>query len=151
MVRLALPVCLVTAVVLTASASAQLSVAPGIVSDRQPCPIPVEPFPSGVTDRPDEVYESEADYYWCHSSIHLQGTPRIEKFAAILFYFPTSNLNLGGLHSAIVVNNPSPTVSVTGDIEYYDERGTLLAISPFTLGPDETHTEMAVPEDALLD
>ena len=145
MVRLAFSACLVTAVILTASASAQLSIAPGIVSDRLPCPIPVEPFPSGVTDRPNEVYESEADYYWCHSSTHLQGNPRTEKFAASLFYFPTSSSDLGGLHSAIVVNNPSPTVSVTGAIEYYDEGGTLLAVSPFTLGPDETHTEMAVP------
>ena len=80
------------------------------------------PLPAGPISRPNVNYSdhsSHMDYLWMHSSTNLQGYATTEKFAACLFYNPVDadlKPQLGSFRSALVLNNPSPTATVTGQI-----------------------------------
>lgn len=111
------------------------------------CPVPVLPAPTGITARPNVDYSNSAtrlDSMWMHSSTNLQGYATKEKFAPCLFYNPTDrdlSAQLGGFQSALVINNPSPSVNTTVTVELRDRNGT--AVLPFltqTLGPNGSWT-----------
>lgn len=111
------------------------------------CPVPVQPIPSGVTARPNVDYSNHStrlDSMWMHSSTNLQGHATKEKFAPCLFYNPTEKdikAQLGGFQSALVINNPSPTLSTTVTVELRDRNGTLVPpLLNQTLGPNGSWT-----------
>jgi len=110
------------------------------------CPLALDPTPSGVLDRPADSFNA-GDYYWMHSSTHLQGKRAIRKYAPGLFYQATTTSFFNDFRSALIVNNPSPTNILQFQIFYYDTSGTLLTPTPpvITLGPEGTHTEQATP------
>lgn len=103
------------------------------------------PIPSGITDRPLEGYGDEGDYFFTHSSVHLQGRLATEKWAGGLLYEPIGTPRLEAFRSAVVVNNPDPALSLGVDIEYYDELGVLIATSSVTIPGGGTHSEQASP------
>ncbi|NOT88987.1 MAG: hypothetical protein HOP03_12500 [Lysobacter sp.] len=121
------------------------------------CPIPAQPIASGLNERPGEkigqpqtpeTYSSQQDYKWMHSSTNLQGYATTEKFAPCLFYNPRDKdlaAPLGGFRSALVVNNPSPTVTANVQVELRDRNGNPATTLSVTLGPNETWTR-GVPE-----
>lgn len=112
------------------------------------CPITAQPIPSGITARPADAFNSEQDYRWMHSSTNLQGYATKEKFAPCLFYNPGDDdisKQLGRFRSALVVNNPSPTLTANVQVELRDRNGNLLTTLPVTLPPNGTWTR-GVPE-----
>jgi len=112
-----------------------------------PCLAQVQPIPSGVTDRPLDDWGTQPDHYYLHSSTNLQGYPTVEKFAAGLFYFPSTPAELGAFQSVIVVTNPAPAPgpAATIAIDYFDEGGNPLATTTATIPAEGTHTEVASP------
>jgi len=103
------------------------------------CPMVVNPTPTGSLGRPGDTFTSDGDYYWVHSSTHLQGRATTEKFAPGLFFNPPAPVELSGFRSAVVVNNPSPTATATVTIRFLDPAG--LPLGPpnvVVLGPDAT-------------
>ncbi|MFL6292490.1 MAG: hypothetical protein ACJ759_16475 [Thermoanaerobaculia bacterium] len=139
-----------------AAAGAQVAI------DPEPVPQPLclaiaQPFPSGVTQAPPDVFADPAlftnptssnDYHWMHSSVHLQGSPALQKWGACVFFNPdadqTAPVDMSDFRSAVVVNNPSPSVTVNATITYRDPAGTILAVLPITLGPEQTFVKGAV-------
>ena len=103
------------------------------------------PIPTGVTDRPADDFGTQPDYFYLHSSTNLQGYPALEKFAAGLFYFPSTPTELKGFQSVIVVTNPTPAPGAAAAIaiDYYDEGGNFLATTVATIPAEGTHTEVA--------
>jgi hypothetical protein len=112
-----------------------------------PCLAVVQPIPSGVTDRPLDDWATQPDHYFLHSSTNLQGYPTTEKFAAGLFYFPSTPAELADFQSVIVVTNPTPApgAAATIAIDYFDEAGNPLATTTATIPAEGTHTEVASP------
>jgi hypothetical protein len=88
----------------------------------QPCLAIADPLPSGVTGRPNVVFDTYPDYNWIHSADHLQGNPAMEKFAAGLLWNPPAPQELSGFQSVVVVTNPN-AVPVSVNVEFYDEGG----------------------------
>lgn len=111
------------------------------------CPIPVQPIASGITARPNVDYSNHStrlDSMWMHSSTNLQGYATKEKFAPCLFYNPRDkdlSAQLGGFQSALVVNNPSPSVNTFVTVELHDRNGAVvLPLITKTLGPNGSWT-----------
>lgn len=109
------------------------------------CPVPVFPAPTLPSARPNVGYSNDStrlDSMWMHSSTNLQGYATTEKFAPCLFYNPTEKDikdQLGGFQSALVINNPSPTVSTTVSVELRDRNGTPAGPTlTQTIGPNGT-------------
>ena len=131
--------------------------------DAEPIPQPIclaipQPIPSGITQAPPDVFADPAlfsnptvsnDYHWMHSSVHLQGAPTQQKWGACVFYNPdatqTAPVDMSDFRSAVVVNNPSPTVTVNATITYRDPAGNPLGAPLFiTLGPEDTFAQGAI-------
>ncbi len=109
---------------------------------QQFCAITIDPIPSGVTDRPITSFNSPPEYNFMHSSTHLQGEPTTTKHAPGLFFTPPGAFS--DFRSAVVVNNPSPTLGTTATIQYYDTAGNaLLPATVVFLGPEQSYAEGA--------
>ncbi|HWM92543.1 MAG TPA: hypothetical protein VN493_17390 [Thermoanaerobaculia bacterium] len=128
-------------------------------TDPQPvCPAVINPIPSGPNQAPPDTFADPAlfpspafsnDYHWMHSSVHLQGSPMPQKWGACVFFNPdadqTAPVDMSDFRSAVVVNNPSPTVTLTATITYRDPLGnTLGAPLSITLGPEDTFVQGAI-------
>jgi hypothetical protein len=118
-----------------------------------------DPLPSGSNQAPPDLFADPVlfaptpalsnDYHWIHSSVHLQGAPARQKWGACVFFNPdlsqTSPVDMRDFRSAVVVNNPSPTLTVTATITYRDPAGTVLgAPLSVTLGPEQTFVRGAI-------
>jgi hypothetical protein len=143
-------------------ATVGLPAAEAAVPAPDPVPVPLcqaipQPIPSGVTQAPPDIFADPAlftnptvsnDYHWMHSSVHLQGSPTLQKWGACVFFNPdadqTSPVDMSDFRSAVVVNNPSPTLTVNATITYRDPAGTTLAVIPITLAPEATFVRGAV-------
>lgn len=139
-------------------AAAEAQTAVDAVPAPQPCLAMPQPIPSGSNQAPPDIFADPAlfppnpansnDYHWMHSSVHLQGSPALEKWGACVFFNPdadqTAPVDMSDFRSAVVVNNPSPTVTVNATITYRDPAGTTLAVLPITLGPEQTFAQGAV-------
>lgn len=121
------------------------------------CVITADPFPSGPNAAPPDrfadptLFSSPAtsnDYHWMHSSVHLQGAAEKEKWGACVFFNPkpdlTAPVDMSDWRSAVIVNNPSPTVTVNINVTYRDPSGAVLAVIPATLAPEATFVRGAV-------
>lgn len=143
------------------SVEAQVAVpADPVPVDAQPfCQAIADPFPSGSNQAPPDQWADpflfpnptvSNDYHWMQASMNLQGAPATQKWGACLFYHPTpsqtGNVDLSDWTSALVVNNPSPTVTVTATITYRSPAGVAVGGSPFviTLGPEQTFARGAI-------
>lgn len=135
---LALPIVAVLVLPLAAAAQTAQPAPPA-------CPYPIQPVPSGVTDRPNVIFDSYPDYNWVHSSTHLQGHRATEKFAPGLLWNPPAPAELSGFRSVVVVNNPDPALATTVTVDFYDEGGLLVGSSTFTLAPDASLNVPASP------
>lgn len=140
---------LITATVLALAAGSVLAQTPGPI---QPvCPVTAQPLPTGVTARPAVNYSdhpTHLDSMWMHSRENLQGYATKEKFAPCLFYNPTErdlSDQLGGFQSALVVNNPSPSVPANVRVYLHDRNGGLATSFSTTIAPNGTWTR-GVPE-----
>jgi hypothetical protein len=134
-----------------------LALAAGGVCAQTPVPIPAvcpavaQPLPTGVTARPAVDYSdtsSHLDSMWMHSSTNLQGYATTEKFAPCLLYNTNEkdlSAQLGGFRSALVVNNPSPTVTANIQVELRDRNGNLATTLSTAIPPNGTWTR-GVPE-----
>ena len=123
-----------------------------------PCLLTPQPIPSGPNQAPPDTFADPAlfsnptvsnDYHWMHSSVHLQGAPALEKWGACVFFNPdadqTAPVDMSDFRSAVVVNNPSPTVTLTATITYRDPLGNPLgAPLSITLGPEDTFVQGAI-------
>lgn len=130
---------------------AQITPQPG------PCLAIADPFPTGITQAPPDTFadptlfpspSTSNDYHWMHSSVHLQGTQALQKWGACVFFNPprslTTPVDMTDWRSALVINNPSPTVTLTATITYRDPAGTTLASFSTTLAPEATFVRGAV-------
>lgn len=110
------------------------------------CAVTVDPVPSGMIDRPYvEVPKQHTDPF-LHSSTHLQGLPAAEKWAGGLIHHPAVSTWFNEMTSAIVVDNPHPTLQTTVDIEFFDHRGINVGSSNnITIAPEGFHVEAATP------
>ena len=112
------------------------------VASAVPIPDEIPQIPDGVTERPDVDF-SPREYAFMHSSTHLQGLPAEVKYAPGLLYNPPVPF-FTGHSSAVIVNNPSPTDTITFAIEYFDDFGFPVGTTgPFILGPEDTYAEGA--------
>jgi hypothetical protein len=115
------------------------------------CPVAIQPVSTGVTARPAVNYSDNAtrlDSMWMHSRENLQGYVTKEKFAPCLFYNPVEDDlsdQLGGFQSALVVNNPSPSLSANVQVELRNRNGNLVTTLFTTISPNGTWTR-GVPE-----
>lgn len=95
-----------------------------------PLCVPTAPLPqTGALSRPPVDYNTHLDYLWMHSSTNLQGNATTEKIAPCLFYFPTDpdiRGQLGRFRSALVINNPSPTMQAAVRVQLYNRNGGAL-------------------------
>lgn len=129
--------------------------------DAVPAPAPClaipDPIPSGTNQAPPDLFADPAlfsnptvsnDYHWMHSSVHLQGAPMLQKWGACVFFDPdadqTAPVDMSDFRSAVVVNNPSPTLTVSATITYRDPSGALVATFPITLAPEATFVRGAI-------
>lgn len=131
--------------------------------DPEPVPQPIclaihDPLPSGPNQAPPDIFADPSlfpnptisnDYHWMHSSVHLQGAPALEKWGACVFFDPdadqTAPVDMSDFRSAVIVNNPSPTVTVHATVTYRDPSGTTLGTPlSITLLPEETFVQGAV-------
>jgi len=116
-----------------------------------------DPLPTGITQMPADQWADPTlftnpttsnDYHWIHSSTNLQGAQALEKWGACVFFNPdasqTSPVDMTDWRSMVVVNNPSPTLTVHAKITYYDPTGILVASYPITLLPEQTFEKGAV-------
>lgn len=151
-----------TAALGVATAGAQPQPFPGPTPTPVPpvpaCPILLDPAPTLPNQAPTDAFASPAlfgataatsnDYHWMHSSVHLQGAPALQKWGACVFFNPdadmTAPVDMTDWRSAVVVNNPSPTATVTGTITYRDPQGNTVATVPFFLPPEQTFARGAV-------
>ena len=114
-------------------------------------PAPLLPIPTGTTARPNVDYSNSAtrlDSMKMHSSINLQGYATKEKFAPCLFCNLTEkdiSAQLGGFESALVINNPSPTIAANVRVELRDRSEDLVATLSAPALPNDTWTR-SVPE-----
>lgn len=152
--RSPLPRVLIAVLLVASTAGAQTSDAVPV----QPlCPAIADPFPSGANAAPPDTFAdpmlfpnptASNDYHWMHSSVHLQGAPVRQKWGACVFFNPPADLtapvDMSDFRSAVVVNNPSPTLTVNATVTYRDPSGTVVATLPITLGPEETFVRGAV-------
>src|SRR6185295_16809391 len=123
-----------------------------------PCLAILDPVPSGSNQAPPDKFADPVlfapnpatsnDYHWMHSSVHFQGTEAVQKWGACLFFNPDANqtapVDMSDFRSAIVVNNPSPSLTVHATITYRDPQGNTLAVLPITLAPEATFVKGAV-------
>jgi hypothetical protein len=146
--------------------TANLGLSPGFAQihvDPDPVPVPLcqaipQPIPSGPNQAPSDTFADPAlfssptisnDYHWTHSSMHLQGAQAKQKWGACLFFNPdadqTAPVDMSDWRSALVVNNPSPTLTVHATITYRDPLGNTLGFPiPITLGPEKTFVRGAI-------
>ena len=124
----------------------------------QPCALPIDPLPTPPNQAPPDAFadpvlfapdpEISNDYHWMHSSVHLQGSAALEKWGACVFFNPlpdlTSPVDMSDWRSAVVVNNPSPTASLTANITYRDPGGNVVASFSVNLAPEATFVRGAV-------
>jgi len=121
------------------------------------CIAQIEPMPSGTNQAPPDnfadptLFPSPAtsnDYHWMHSSVHLQGAAALQKWGACVFYNPnpelTAPVDMSDWRSAVVVNNPSPTLTVTATITYRDPQGNTVGGLTVTLRPAQTFAKGAI-------
>lgn len=121
------------------------------------CPILLDPAPTGINAAPPDLFADPAlfpnptfsnDYHWMHSSVHLQGAPVRQKWGACVFFNPdrdaTSPVDMTDFRSAVVVNNPSPTLTVNATITYRDPSGAVVFSFPITLAPEATFVRGAI-------
>jgi hypothetical protein len=141
-----------------ATAEAQPQLQPAAVPAPAPCAAILDPAPSGPNQAPLDQWADPVlfaptpttsnDYHWIHSSVHLQGNAALQKWGACVFFNPdasqTAPVDMTDWRSAVVVNNPSPTVTVSGTITYRDPLGTTVATVPFLLFPEQTFTRGAI-------
>jgi len=128
-----------------------------------PDPVPVacigvpDPLPTGITQMPADQWADPTlftnptnsnDYHWMHSSTNLQGAEALEKWGACVFFNPDANqtapVDMSDWRSMVVVNNPSPTLTVTAKITYRDPAGTTLNAFTVTLLPEQTFVKGAI-------
>ena len=121
-------------------ALALFAVAPLCAGAQGTCLLSEDPIPLPPLGRPAAGFDSE-EYSFVHSSTHLQGQPSTEKLAPGLFYLPPGVL--GNFSSAVVVNNPSPTLAAAVTIQYYDSAGNPVQTSNVTVPAEGTHVESA--------
>jgi len=122
------------------------------------CALPIDPTPSGPNQAPPDKWADPTlftnptvsnDYHWMTASDHLQGAQALQKWGACIFYHPplsaTNPADLSDWTSAVVVNNPSPTLTLTATITFRDPAGNIVAGTPFTvtLGPEQTFAQGA--------
>jgi len=111
------------------------------------CLAPIDPIPSGLTRQPGDSFNSEPDYRWAHSSTHLQGKRSTNKWAWG-FFLPTAGSPaplFSDFRTVVIVNNPSPTASITVRIEYRNLAGTLMATNVRTIAAEGFWNELATP------
>ncbi len=122
------------------------------------CPVLLDPAPAGVTAAPADNFADPAlfpnpaasnDYHWTHSSVHLQGAAATQKWGACLFFNPNRNLtgavDMTDWRSALVINNPSPTLTATVQITFRNPQGLQLGpVVTTTLAPEATFVRGAV-------
>ncbi len=106
------------------------------------CP-PLLPAPTGTGGDPGEALSVE--HHFMHSSTHLQGFPSSEKIAAAI-HQPGPTSSLAGMRTIVIVNNPSATLPLSVEIEYFDSTGALVATSnPAPIAPEGHYDEEATP------
>lgn len=111
------------------------------------CAIPITPNPSGSTVEPGDTFTTQADYRWVHSGTHLQGTPSTEKWAWG-FFRPTAGSPaplFATFRTVVIVDNPSPTATITVNIEYRTLAGGLITTNTRTIAPEGFWNELATP------
>lgn len=136
-------------------AGAQVTAIP--VEPAPNCVVLADPFPTGVTQAPTDTFASPSlftnptqsnDYHWMHSSVNLQGHADKQKWGACMFFNPdadqTPPVDMTDWRSALVINNPSPTVSLTARVTYRDPQGNVLTTFSVPLGPEQTFVRGAV-------
>ncbi|MEM7583357.1 MAG: hypothetical protein AAF560_08260 [Acidobacteriota bacterium] len=102
------------------------------------CALIVEPQPSGQTSRPNVDFNQPfPEYFFMHSSTHLQGEPATVKHAPGLYFTPPAPGIDSGFRSVVIVNNPDPSATVTATVQFYDTQGTPLAPSTTAVLPPE--------------
>jgi len=121
--------------------------------------LPADPLPTGVTAAPPDTFAdpflfapnpaASNDYHWTHSSVHLQGAAATQKWGACLFFNPNRNLtgpvDMTDWRSALVINNPSPTLTATVQITFRNPQGLQLGpVVTTTLAPEATFVRGAV-------
>jgi hypothetical protein len=138
------------------TAVAQVSVTPAPAP--APCVAFLDPVPTPPNQAPPDLFADPAlfppnpaisnDYHWIHSSVHLQGAAATQKWGACVFFNPdasqTAPVDMTDFRSAVVVNNPSPTVTLTATITYRDPAGNTVATLTQTLGPEQTFVRGAI-------
>lgn len=101
----------------------------------QPCVAPIAVTPAGPLGTPSPPFRS-ADHPRLHSSTHLQGLPSTEKWAGGLLYAPHASTGFNGFTSAVVVNNPDPSLPAVVRIEYFDHTGAIVGTLTTTIAPE---------------
>ncbi len=109
------------------------------------CPVPIFPLPTGQSERPGEkiglpqtpeTFNSQQDVKWMHSSTNFPGHATTVKVVPCMFYDTTEkDLKdaLGGFQSALIINNPSPTLTANVNIELFDRNGNPWSGNPLTV------------------
>lgn len=102
-------------------AAAAAALAPAIAGAQilPACLAEIPIAPSGVSADAGDLFATEQDYRWVHSSTHLQGRRAHEKWAWG-FFLPPAGGPFGlfaGFRTAVVVDNPDPSLAAIVDIE----------------------------------
>jgi hypothetical protein len=143
----------VAALALAAPAFGQIvQPVPPIAVPQPVCPLPVNVVPTGASADAGDLFSTEQDYRWVHSSTHLQGRRAFEKWAWGFFLPPAGGPHgkFAGFRTAVVVDNPDPALALTVNIEYYSAAGGApVATSTAFILPEGFHTELATPLQAV--
>ena len=116
--------------------------APTVALGQEFCALVSDPFPSGATARPNvDFNDPNPEYFFMHSSTHLQGEPTTVKHAPGLFFTPPGSF--ADFRSLVIVNNPSPSLAATVTVQFYDTQGTPLAPVTTTVLPPEGSLDLA--------
>ena len=126
----------------------------GPVPSGPACVAIANPFPTGVTVRPNSPFPANdcifgsgvnGDHCFIHSSTHINGLRAREKWASGLLQTPSPSSGFQGFTSAVVVNNPDPLFTLMVQIDYFDHTGIIPTgtSGPFPINPEGTHIEAA--------
>ena len=122
-----------------------------LVAQIQPaCLLPMDPVPDlsqfGRPGGQAGVFFPDADFYYLHSSTHLQGRRASEKWTGGLIYRPPIATGFGGFTSLVIVDNGDNAALACVEIDYFDELGSNVGTTgPHTISADGFHAEAATP------